>query len=316
MADKPKNNLPKVPPFIIPGASNQYEEKPTSQAAHVVQAPKSPAQEESFFSQRGLISLAISLISLVSLGISMVGAAFFAYEILKADAETPVAAPAQAETEQVASPTVAVTVTPASPTATPTEQPAEETTNAEKVGAEEAADTGGQILSSVVVIGLVFAVGWVTGTFGIRALGNLILPFVIRGYAILTLGGILYLQFRIIEKLFLQKYLFVSFVKYLTLFGAGILALVLLHLMLEKHNLLFFGVLILFTSLAHLYLIAFHYIFVPGVKHNFLWGDIGFFLVTTTTSALMIAHFGLLNGARRFVDRAFSPKDNQFIPAK
>jgi hypothetical protein len=164
------------------------------------------------------------------------------------------------------------------------------------------------------VIGLVFVVGWISGVFGIRSLGNLILPFAIKVYALLTLGGILYLQFRIIEKLFLQKYIFMSFVKYLTLFGAGILALVLLHLMLEKHSLVFFGVLILFTSLAHLYLIAFHYIFVSDVKHELLWGDIIFFLVTTVTSALMMAHFGMLNGARRFIARTFSPKDNQFIP--
>ena len=310
MADKPKNNLPKVPPFIIPGVSNHHAEEHAQQAAHVVQAPKSPAKEESFFSQRGLVSMAISLISLVSLGISMLSGAFFGYEILRADAEPPAAAPAQEGTDQAATPTAA----PESPTPTPTEQPDNKKTDDKKADDANTDNSRGHVLSSVIVIGLVFAVGWVSGVFGIRSLGNLILPFVIRVYTILTLGGILYLQFRIIEKLFLQKYIFMSFVKYLTLFGAGILALVLLHLMLEKHSLIFFGVLILFTSLAHLYLIAFHYIFVPDVKHEMLWGDVGFFLVTTTVSALMMAHFGLLNGIRRFIARAFSPKDNQFVP--
>jgi len=310
MADKPKNDLPKVPPFIIPGVSDRHAEEPPSQSAHIVQAPKSSAKKDDFVSQRGMVNLAIALISLVSLGISMLSGAWFAYEILKADKDPAATALEQEGTDPVATPTA----TSESPTATPTEQPANEKTDNDKANAADADNTQGQVLSSVIVIGLVFAVGWVSGVFGIRSLGNLILPFVIKVYALLTLVGILYLQFKVIEKLFKQGYNLMSFVKYLTLFGAGILALVLLHLMLEKHSLLFFGVLILFTSLAHLYLIAFHYIFVPDVKHNLLWGDVGFFLVTTTTSALMMAHLGILNGARHFIARAFSPKDNLFVP--
>ena len=304
MADKPKNNLPKVPPFVIPGASNQRAEEPDSQNMHEVRAPQSSTKKDDLVSQRAMVSLTISLISLVSLGISMLSGAWFAYGILQADDE----APAQEETSQAA--TVTPTATPNTQTPTPTA----ENTDSKTPDDKEAGNSPVQILSSVIVIGLVFTVGWVAGVFGVRALGNLILPFAIRGYAILTLGGILYLQFRIIEKLFLQKYETVNFVKYLTLFGAGILALTLLHLILEKHSLFFFGLLILFTSLAHLYLIVFHYIFVLGVQHEKLWGDIVFFLVTTTTSALMMAHFGLLNSFRRFLDQSFSPKDNMFVP--
>ena len=149
---------------------------------------------------------------------------------------------------------------------------------------------------------------------GIRVLGNLILPFFIRVYAILTLGGIIYLHFKIIEKLFRQEYAFVNFVKYVSLFGAGLMALVALHLMLEKHSLVPFALPILFTSLAHLYFIVFHYVFTTTVKYEYLWGDIAFFMVTTIVSILMLAHFGLLNGMRRWVDHTFTPKDNQFVP--
>ncbi len=283
MPDKPENNLPKVPPFLIPGASNQHAEEPSLKNAHVVQAPKNSNKNDDFFSQRGLVSLAISLISLVSLGISMLSGAWFAYGILKADKDETIPALAQEGTGPTATPIA----TPLGPTATPTAQPADE--KADDVLTEK---SQGQNLAPIIVIGLVFAVGWISGLLGIRVLGNLILPFFIRFYAILTVGGILYLQFRIIEKLFRQEYMPVNFIKYLALFGAGILALVLLHLMLEKHSLVFFGVLILFTSLAHLYLIAFHYVFVDEVNYNKLWGDITFFLVTTATSALMMAHFG------------------------
>jgi len=308
MADKPKNNLPKVPPFVIPGASDQRAEDPAPQNAHVVRPPQPSGNKDDFVSQRAIVSLTISLISLVSLGISMLSGAWFAYGILQADKESP----AQEKTSQVATVTPTATSDPQTPT--PTAMPTVENADSKTSDEKETGNSLGEILSSVIVIGLVFVVGWVSGVFGIRALGNLILPFAIRGYAILTLGGILYLQFRIIEKLFLQKYEPVNFVKYLTLFGAGILALALLHLMLEKHSLFFFGLLILLTSLAHLYLIAFHYIFVPEVQHGKLWGDIIFFLVTTITSALMMAHFGLLNGIRRFLAQSFSPKDNMFVP--
>ena len=308
MADKSKNNLPKVPPFVIPGASDQRAEDPAPQNAHVVQAPRSSAKRDDFVSQQAMVSLAIALISIVSLGISMLSGAWFAYGILQADKN----APAQEEISQES--TAIPTVTPDPQTPTPTAVPTEENAKSENSGDKGAKLSLGQILSSVIVIGLVFIVGWISGAFSIRTLGNLILPFVIRGYALLTLGGILYLQFRIIEKLFRQEYTAGSFGKYLIMFGAGILALVLLHLLLEKHSLVFFGILILFTSLAHLYLIAFHYIFVPDVQHEKLWGDIIFFLVTTITSGLMMAHFGMLNGVRRLIATLFNPKDNMFAP--
>lgn len=288
MADKPKNELPKVPPFIIPGASNRHAEEPAPQAAHGTQAPRSTAQENNHFSQRGVVSLAISLISLVSLGISMLSGAWFAYGILKQDADT-------------------------STNATSQDAPPVETESQEVAPPEETAKSG-QIIAGIIVIGLVFAVGWVSGLLGIRVLGNLILPFFIRVYAILTLGGIIYLQFRIIEKLFRQEYALVNFIKYLSMFSAGLLALVALHLMLEKHSLVPFSLPILFTSLAHLYFIVFHYVFTTEVKYEYLWGDIIFFFATTLVSMLMLAHFGLLNGMRRWIDRRFSPKDNQFVP--
>ena len=83
MADKPKNNLPKVPPFIIPGASNQYAEEPTPQAAHVVQAPKPAARNNNGLSQQGMFSSLILLISVISLGVAMISGAWFAYGILR-----------------------------------------------------------------------------------------------------------------------------------------------------------------------------------------------------------------------------------------
>src|SRR3990172_2036258 len=103
--------------------------------------------------------------------------------------------------------------------------------------------------------------GWIFSAFGVRILWNLILPYAIQIYAWVALGGILILQILIMSRLYQQEYHFSNYVKYLSLFGAGMIALVGLHLILERHSLRPFGVLVLLTSLVHLYSIVYHYIF-------------------------------------------------------
>jgi hypothetical protein len=282
MADKPKNNLPKVPPFIIPGASNQYAEEPPPQAAHVVQAPKSTAKKDQQAVQQGIFSSLILLISVISLGIAMLSGAWFAYGILGPASDGEDETPAQTSTSQ-------------------------DSVSPEIVNEEN------NILPKVIVVGLTYVVGWIVSVVGVRTFGNLILPFIIRVYAWVVLGGIIALQILIISRLFQQEYPFSSYIKYLLMFGAGLIALVGLHLILEKHSLIPFAIPILLTSFAHLYFIVFHYIFLTEVNYDYLWGDVIFFIVTTLTSLLMLAHFGFLNGMRRSMDRMFSPKDNQFV---
>jgi hypothetical protein len=172
------------------------------------------------------------------------------------------------------------------------------------------------MLPKIVAIGLAYLVGWLVALFGIRTLGNLILPFFIRVYAWLTLAGVSVLQIAIISKLFKQAYSMPKFGVYVLMFGVGLGALVGLHLILEKHTLAPFSFPILFISLAHLYLIVFHYVFVPEekVKFDYLWGDVIFFLITSAVSLLMLAHLGLLNGLRRWLERVFSQQNTQFVP--
>jgi len=289
MADKPKNNLPKVPPFVIPGASNQHAEEPAPRNTHVVRAPKSRNNDEP---NLGMFNTLILLISVISLGVAMLSGAWFAYGVLKPEPES-----ADQTSEQF-------------------EQPQEEvpadTTDSEGNVAAEADDQMLSTLSKIIVVGLAYVVGWIVSVVGVRTLGNLILPYAIRIYAWIILGGIITLQILIISRLFQQEYQTTSYIKYLSLFVAGLIALIGLHLILEKHNLVPFAIPILLTSFAHLYFIVFHYVILTDVKYDYLWGDIIFFIVTTLVSLLMLAHFGLLNGIRRLITRIFSPKDNQF----
>ena len=291
MADKPKNNLPKVPPFVIPGVSNQHAEEPAPQNAHVVQAPKSHNNNNKDLSPSGIFNSLILLISVTSLGVAMLSGAWFSYSVLgpESDGENQTS-------EQPGQ--LPDSVSP-------------ETTNSEN-NVEEDAHNQIDILSKVIVVGLAYTVGWIFSAIGVRSLGNLILPYAIRGYAWFVLAGIVTLQAVIISRLYQQEYHLSNYIKYLSLFGAGLIALVGLHIILEKHSLMPFGIIILLTSLVHLYSIVYHYIFVNEVVHEKLWGDIIFFFVTTLVSILMLAHLGLLKGMRRLIANIFSPKDNQF----
>ena len=175
-------------------------------------------------------------------------------------------------------------------------------------------DSSDSVFYKVIVVGLAYLIGWIFSTFGVRILGNLILPYAIQTYAWVTLGGIIILQILIMSRLYRQEYQLSNYVKYLLLFGAGMIVLVGLHLILEKHSLRLFGVFILLASLGHLFIIVYHYIFAIDVKYPMVWGDIIFFFVTFFVSLLMSAHFGLLNGMRRLIDRMFNPKTNKFVP--
>jgi len=293
MPDNPENEFPKVPPFISPGDSEYDRENPGKQSAHVVQPPRTPAKNGTNLTQLGTFSSLVLLISVISLGAAMVSGAWFAYSVLSSEPNNEDKAPsAQTIQPQVDAPP--------------------NTTEDQKDPSKKDNERG-NVFSKVIVIGLAYAVGWVFGAFGIRALGNLILPYSIRAYAWVTLGGLIILHILIISRLYKQEYHFLNYVKYLSLFGAGMIALIGLHLLLEKHDLRPFGVLILITSMGHLYFIVYHYIFVPDVNYAKVWGDLIFFFVTTIVSLLMLAHFGMLNGWRNFMDRTFTPIDNPFV---
>ena len=254
------NNPPKIPPFVIKDKSGKPVE-PASQSHPANHNHRPTAKKNGQPSERGMLSLSVLLISLISLGIAMLSGAWVAINIL-----------GQSNYDG--------------------------------------------IWSKVIVVGLAYFVGWIVGLFGIRALGNLILPIFIQIYAWIVLAGIVVLQITIIAKLFKQAYGVTNFGKYSLLFAAGLIALVGMHLLLENHSLVLFAIPILLTSLAHLYFIVFHYVFVPGVVHEKLWGDVIFFIITATVSILMLTHLGLLNGIRNFIDRVFDPKDNHLVPTE
>lgn len=262
----PKKDLPKVPPFIIPGASNNHEDAPNVQPAHVINGPAQPPRNNNHYpSARGMLVVTVLVVSLLSVGIAMAGGAWIAVDALSKGLENQVG-----------------------------------------------------VLPKVLAVGMAYLIGWVVSIFGVRVVGHLILPFIVKAYAWFTLAGICALQIAIITKLFNQSYTPFKFSIYLVMMGTGLLALIGFHLILENHSLAPFSFPILIASLGHLVVIVLHYVFVelPPENYAYFWGDAIFFLLTTVVGVLMLAHFGVLNGFRNMIDRMFNPKNDHFIPAE
>ncbi len=177
----------------------------------------------------------------------------------------------------------------------------------------------GALLAKLLAAGLAYGVGWGIGLFGIRMLENKWLPVAMKVYAWIILAGLAVLQIAIISRLFEQVYTPLKFLKYVILFCAALVALVGVHLIIEKHDLVPFSFPILIISLFHLYFIVFHYIFLASVQvrkfnYEYVIGDAAFFLLTSILGALMLAHLGILSSIRNKLDQFFKEKSARFVP--
>jgi hypothetical protein len=177
----------------------------------------------------------------------------------------------------------------------------------------------GALLAELLSAGLAYGVGWGIGLFGVRMLENKWLPVIMKAYAWIILAGLAALQIAIISRLFEQEYNLLKFFKYVILFCAALAALVGVHLIIEKHDLVPFSFPILIISLFHLYFIVFHYIFLASVQvrkfnYEYVIGDAAFFLLTSALGALMLAHLGILSRARSSLDKFFKEKAPPFVP--
>lgn len=153
------------------------------------------------------------------------------------------------------------------------------------------------LLAAVIALGVAYLIGWLTAMLAIRVYGNLILPILINGLMWVCLAGICYLYVEILERLYMQKYTFWQFWKYVLVMLAGLTALVGLHLIVEGHNLRPFAIPLLVTSLIQLGLIVFRYVFAGG-KPIYILGDLFFLFGMSAFSILMLAHIGLLDPLR------------------
>jgi hypothetical protein len=151
--------------------------------------------------------------------------------------------------------------------------------------------------TKVLVVGLAYAVGWITAMVAIRVYGNLVLPFMINFLMWGCLLGVCGLYLVILQRLYGQEYDLPHYFAYLMILAAGLAALVGLHLIIENHDLRPFSIPLLIISIIQLGLVVIRYVFAGG-QPAFLWKDLLFFFLMAAFSYLMLAHIGLLEPLR------------------
>ena len=167
------------------------------------------------------------------------------------------------------------------------------------------------VMVQVLVIGLAYAVGWVTALVAIRVYGNLILPILIKWCIWGCLIAVCYLYLAILKRMYTQPDDLGKFFKYLVVMAGGLGALVGFHLIIEDHDLRPFSVPLLIISLSQLGMIVFRYVFdTSDVKVGFLWKDLVFFFMMTIVSVSMLAHWGLLAPLRGQLTNYFDHRNN------
>jgi hypothetical protein len=152
--------------------------------------------------------------------------------------------------------------------------------------------------AKALVIGVAYAVGWVTAMIAIRVYGNLVLPFIIHFLMWGCLVGVCALYVLILQRLYDQNYNWLRFWAYLVIMSSGLGAMVGLHLIIEDHDLRPFSIPLLTISLIHLGLIVFRYVFTQA-NSAYLLTDLVFLGVMGSFGYLMLAHLGLLSPLRR-----------------
>jgi hypothetical protein len=154
------------------------------------------------------------------------------------------------------------------------------------------------------VIGLAYAVGWLTAMIAIRVYGNLVLPFIINYLIWGCLIGVCALYVLILQRLYDQEYNLLRFFAYLIMMTAGLGAMVGLHLIIEDHDLRPLSIPLLVISMIQLGLIVIRYVFTDA-NPTYLWKDLLFFLVMASFGYLMLAHIGLLKPLRMQLTQYF-----------
>jgi hypothetical protein len=150
----------------------------------------------------------------------------------------------------------------------------------------------------ILVVGLAYAVGWITAMVGIRVYGNLVLPFVINILIWGCLVGVCTLYMLILQRLYDQAYDLAHYWAYLMIIAASLAAMLGLHLIIEDHDLRPFSIPLLVISVIQLGLIVFRYVF-TAANPGYLWKDLLFFFMMALFAYLMLAHIGLLKPLRR-----------------
>jgi hypothetical protein len=170
-----------------------------------------------------------------------------------------------------------------------------------------------ELLAKIVVLSLAFIFGWVVSLVSIRALHNLILPLVIRLYALFIALGIAAAYLRVASKLISDNKFDpnVHYLRYSLVLTGLFFVLAGLHLLIENHDARLFSLPILLAVLFHLVVIVVHYVFVPDSNPRSpiagIVGDLYFFLLVLIQVVLIATNLPFVNSLQRVIDEIFPP---------
>lgn len=158
--------------------------------------------------------------------------------------------------------------------------------------------------AKALVIGLAYAIGWITAMVAIRVYGNLVLPFIIHYLIWICLIGVCALYLLVLYRMYDQTYNLLRFIAYTVIVASALGGTVGLHLILEDHDLRPMSIPLLVISMIHLALIVFRYVF-TAARQEYLFTDLIFFFMMAAFGYLMLAHIGLLTPLRRQLTNYF-----------
>jgi len=165
-----------------------------------------------------------------------------------------------------------------------------------------------------VFLAAAFLLGWVFCLVSIRVLGNLLLPVLLRFYALLVSGGILVVYARVAVKMFNNTYdpashrpLYIA----ILLIGFGVIAVI--SLLLDETDLRPLSIPLLAAAVVHIFAGVWYYIVLFNEPHNTL-DHLLFSVLMLTLAGLMLVHFGLLMPLRTFINTVFSRAENDLKP--
>ena len=157
------------------------------------------------------------------------------------------------------------------------------------------------LLVKVLILVLAFLFGIGLGYLGVRGFRDTTIPSIARLYAWIYLGITCASYFGVAVVLNRQDFSFVTFLAFVLVITAELLAILGLHLVIEELDLRLLSIPIFSVSAFHIILVLYRYILAASRVSLHLLGDLFFFVGMTIVGSAMYGDIGFATMIRRIV---------------
>ena len=159
------------------------------------------------------------------------------------------------------------------------------------------------LLIKVLLLALAFLFGVGLGYLGMKGFKNTTIPSVARLYAWIYLGITCASYFGVAVVFSRQDYTFITFLAFVLVVAAELLAIMGLHVVIEELDLRLLSIPLLSVAAFHIILILYRYILTAARVTFHLVGDLFFFIGMTMVSSAMYGDIGFATMLRRILQR-------------